>query len=119
IPSCDLQEFNLLTIASSPRPLQSVCSNCAVPEGTRFLFPLYPGLTPWANIISPLRGLILRQPLHRANSKRILTYPPQSEWRDLLFFTTLSALAPPFSCATSCAVRWRNSPGSTSNTNGP
>src|ERR1039458_10872257 len=29
-----------------PQGLKRVCENCAVPEGTRYFFPLYPGLTP-------------------------------------------------------------------------
>jgi hypothetical protein len=34
--------------------------SCGVPKGTRKFSPVYPRLTPWADIISPLRGSILR-----------------------------------------------------------
>src|ERR1019366_5616979 len=47
--------------------------NRAVPEGTRRFSPRYPGLTPWASIISPLRGLDFAQSFHRANSKPTFT----------------------------------------------
>src|ERR1035441_797695 len=57
-----------------PQGLKRVCENCAVPEGTRYFSPLYPGLTPWANVISPLRGFDFARSFHRANSQRVLTH---------------------------------------------
>src|SRR5664279_4034636 len=33
--------------------LPGISENCAVPEGTHFRLPRYPGLTPWANFVSP------------------------------------------------------------------
>ena len=45
--------------------------NCAVPEGTRYFFPPYPGLTPWAKFNSAPAGLGSAQSFHRANSKGV------------------------------------------------
>src|ERR1019366_6363241 len=58
--------------------------NCAVPEGTHKFFTLYPGLTPWANIVSPLRGFDFAQSFHCSNSERVLTHTcsegPHYQW---------------------------------------
>jgi len=52
---------------------QWVCEDCAVPEGTRYFFQLYSGLTPWAKSNSTPAGLDFEQSFHRGNSKRVLT----------------------------------------------
>ena len=42
-------------------------------KGLVVFFGLYPGLTPWANIVSPRRGSLLARVLPPGNSKRALT----------------------------------------------
>src|SRR5271157_3898481 len=44
--------------------------HCAVPEGTRSVFPLYPALTRWATVVSPF-GLTLRHPYSSQRSLKI------------------------------------------------
>jgi hypothetical protein len=45
----------------------------AAPAGAQSNFPLYPGLTPWANGTTAASRLDYRGPFHRATPSRILT----------------------------------------------
>src|ERR1019366_7035227 len=51
-----------------------VGENRVVPERTRQFFPRYPGLTSWADIISPLRGFSFARSLPCSNLERVLIH---------------------------------------------
>ena len=52
---------------------------CAVPEGTRLILSVYPGLTPWANTNFALRGSTLRNRSAVAIKNELSHMPPKAE----------------------------------------
>ncbi len=59
--------------------------NCAVPEGTRYLIPLYPGLPPWANGTSTPFGVRLTQVrLQQRGQNRAFTFGDKSNFAPCL-----------------------------------
>jgi hypothetical protein len=51
-----------------------MCENLCRPYGARVVFPLYPGLTPWANTNSAPAGLIFSHSIHRGKRNMVLTH---------------------------------------------
>ncbi len=54
--------------------LKNLCKKLCRPYGAGVNFPLYPGLTPWANTNSAPAGLIFSHSIHRGERNQVLTH---------------------------------------------
>ena len=69
-----MRRIHVGSIGGRPRRLKCVRDNQCHPYGTRARFPLYPGLTPWANIFRRFAAGVWKILLDRQPQILVLTH---------------------------------------------